>query len=106
MSARCCATCRRIIAVPANNPNKRYCSPRCRVADWHHRHDRPAGAATDDEQREPAANAVGNDVPMNDVPGAAPGASRCPHCGQPVAVVSLLVPPAAAHVRIPEASDA
>jgi endogenous inhibitor of DNA gyrase (YacG/DUF329 family) len=90
------------MTVPANNPNKRYCSPRCRVADWHHHHDRPAGMNSHPEQRQPAAN----DVPANGVPGAAPGASRCPHCGQPVAVISLLVPPAAAHVRIPESHHA
>src|SRR5664280_1059698 len=40
---RPCTTCGRSFAVPANNPGKRYCTPRCRVADWHHRHDRADG---------------------------------------------------------------
>jgi hypothetical protein len=32
--------------------------------------------------------------------------ARCPHCAQPIAVVSLLVAPAAAHIATPAAADA
>jgi endogenous inhibitor of DNA gyrase (YacG/DUF329 family) len=100
IGTRCCLTCGRPFTVPANNPHKRYCSSRCRVAHWHHRRDpaRPcsaqAGAA--------AANGVTNDVPgTNAVTNAAPPTSDCPHCHQPVAVITLLVTPAAAHVPVP-----
>lgn len=92
--ARPCATCGRLFAVPANNPAKRFCSPRCRVADWHRRHDRPAEIT----------NAITNDV-TNAVPaagGVRNGVARCPHCAEPIAIISLLVAPAAAHVATPE----
>lgn len=109
---RACAGCGRLIEVPANNPRKRYCSPRCRVADWHHHHDRhPNDGGPDDapggaETAAPAAadpqngvrdpNVVANAVPT---PGQTP--PRCPHCHQPVTVVTMLLPPAAAHVTVP-----
>jgi endogenous inhibitor of DNA gyrase (YacG/DUF329 family) len=32
---RSCVTCGTIITVTTRNPNRRYCSPRCRAADWH-----------------------------------------------------------------------
>ena len=81
---RPCATCGRPFPLLANNPRKRYCTPRCRVADWHFRNDRLG--------RRPAApppvTAVetGND--------------------NPVAVISLLVAPAAAHIATPASADA
>ncbi len=109
---RCCAGCGRPIEVPANNPHKRYCSPRCRVADWHHHH-RPTRAPAEDQpppvgaeaaNAVPTRNAVANLVPPDPGPAAAPAqttAPRCPHCRQPVNILTLLVPPAAAHVTIP-----
>lgn len=102
--ARSCATCGRPFPVPANNPRKRYCTPRCRVADWHHRHDRTGGrqpVTSPNGTADGAGNAVPNAVPAgNGVPNAV---ARCPHCAQPVAVISLLVAPAAVQVRVPEA---
>jgi len=107
---RPCATCGRPFPLLANNPRKRYCTPRCRVADWHFRNDRLG--------RRPAApppvTAVetGNDNPnvvptSNGVPNGVPNAvTRCPHCSKPVAVISLLVAPAAAHIATPAAADA
>lgn len=107
---RPCTTCGRVFAVPANNPGKRYCTPRCRVADWHHRHDRadhPAPIAP--EAAVGAMNGVRNAVPAHNAvpaPNAVPNAvARCPHCTQPVAVISLLVAPAAAHIATPAAAD-
>jgi endogenous inhibitor of DNA gyrase (YacG/DUF329 family) len=117
-----CAHCSRPITVTSRNPNRRYCSPRCRVADWHARHDRThlAGPGTlpndvhDDVPRNAAANDVADLVPdtaktraSNGVPApngvpAANGDQRCPHCRQPLAVNSVLVPAAAAHIPTPE----
>ena len=105
---RSCAGCGRPIEVPANNPHKRYCSPRCRVADWHHHHDRPPDpadgqprpAGADVPNAVPASNAVPNAVPVPNAAAAGP-TPRCPHCRQPVTVLNLLVPPAAAHVTVP-----
>lgn len=100
IATRCCAACGRPYTVPANNPRKRYCSSRCRVADWHHRRNRAhppseqAGSAAE-------ANAVTNVPDLNGVGNDAPPSSRCPHCHQPVAVITLLVTPAAARVPVP-----
>jgi hypothetical protein len=98
-----CLTCGRPFPIPANNPHRRFCSPRCRVADWHSRHDRA---------RRPRAEAtlgapdVGHDVPTpNGVP-ARNDVQRCPHCRAPLAVIVVVVSPTAAHVRTPEPTHA
>jgi hypothetical protein len=119
---RSCATCTAAITVTSRNPNRRYCSPRCRVADWHRRHDRahPHNPVPNNVNAHPnvVPDAVHNDDPnavptptttfataRNAVPGGANtanGEQRCPHCRQPIAVIAVLVPPTAAHVRTPE----
>ena len=110
-----CATCGRPFPELANNPRKRYCTPRCRVADWHSRNDRPKrqpAAPTPSDPVVANGNAVPNAVPngvttSNGVPNAVPNVvTRCPHCAKPVAVISLLVAPAAAHIATPAAADA
>ena len=108
-----CATCGRPFPELANNPRKRYCTPRCRVADWHSRNDRPnrqpaASLNAGGETGNAVPNAVPNGVPTsNGVPNAVPNAvTRCPHCAQPVAVITLLLAPAAAHIATPAAADA
>jgi endogenous inhibitor of DNA gyrase (YacG/DUF329 family) len=37
MRGRFCAHCGIPITVSTRNPDRRYCSPRCRTADWHAR---------------------------------------------------------------------
>jgi endogenous inhibitor of DNA gyrase (YacG/DUF329 family) len=32
---RPCITCGQSITITTRNPTRRFCSPRCRVADWH-----------------------------------------------------------------------
>lgn len=113
-STRDCATCGRPIAVTARNPNRRYCTGRCRVADWHRRNRTdPANAVPN------AVHAIANGVPAiaNGVPTAngvprpdtgAPGngnPTRCPHCQAPITVLTWLLPPTAAHVTIPDRHD-
>ena len=110
---RPCAGCGRLIEVPANNPHKRFCSPRCRVADWHHHHDRiredgggPGAPEGAEPTAEPGVAQAGNGVrDPNVVAGAVPDAEqtppRCPHCRRPITVVTMLLPPAAAHVTVP-----
>lgn len=98
-----CAHCHQPITVTSRNPNRRFCSPRCRVADWHarqrqtHQSDQPTNTGPN-----AVTNLVRNDV-TNAVP-AANGVQRCPHCRQPIAVISVLVPEAAAHIATPEVS--
>ena len=118
-----CATCGWPIRITRRNPNKRYCSPRCRVADWHRSHDRPPHPTNDvpasgNHVPDGVPNQVPDGVP-NDVPqpattltppadvilgggNLANGEQSCPHCRGPIAVIAVLVPPTAAHVRTPE----
>ena len=90
-----CLHCHQPITVTSRNPNRRFCSPRCRVADWHVRQRQTRDG-------EPPTDTVRDDV-TNAVP-AANGVQRCPHCRQPIAVISVLVPEAAAHIATPEVS--
>lgn len=101
MTTRSCVSCGQPITVTTRNPNRRFCSPRCRVADWHTRNDRapdhavPNGVPTD--------RAVPNDVPpqAGGVP-AANGVQRCPNCHHEIAVIAVVVPAKAAHIPTPE----
>jgi endogenous inhibitor of DNA gyrase (YacG/DUF329 family) len=104
-----CAHCGRPITITSRNPNRRYCSPRCRVADWHARQRQtPAGEPTDNDMNNDLTNDVTNEVAnlvRDDVTNAVPaanGVQHCPNCRQPLAVISVLVPAAAAHIRTPE----
>lgn len=109
-TTRGCATCGRSITVTSRNPNRRYCTARCRVADWRRRNRtrRPNPVPN-------AVAAVASDVPgLNAVPAAANGVprpgnadlasgspARCPRCQTPLTVLTWLLPPAAAQVTTP-----
>jgi hypothetical protein len=103
---RPCVGCGRPIAVTSRNPNRRFCSPRCRVADWHARNDRPADGvpnavpATDDVPNVVALQV--NTVPTTNGVPAANGVQRCPNCHHELAVIAVVVPAKAAHIRTPE----
>ncbi|MBO0841039.1 MAG: hypothetical protein J2O49_09495 [Sciscionella sp.] len=98
-----CAHCGRPITITSRNPNRRYCSPRCRVADWHTRNDRSHLVLPDeDDVANDVPNEVPNDVPNQNAVPAANGVQHCPHCREPLAVISVLVPAAAAHIPTPE----
>jgi endogenous inhibitor of DNA gyrase (YacG/DUF329 family) len=98
-----CTHCGRPITVTRRNPNRRFCSPRCRVADWHIRHDRQhLNAPTDSTPPNAVTNDVADVVPDQNAVPAANGVQHCPHCRQPLAVISVLVPAAAAHIATPE----
>jgi endogenous inhibitor of DNA gyrase (YacG/DUF329 family) len=94
-TTRDCVTCGTTITVTTRNPNRRFCSPRCRSADWH-THNRSNEVAND------IANTVRTrtDVP-NAVP-AANGVTKCPHCRHDLAVIAAVIPADAAHVPTPE----
>jgi endogenous inhibitor of DNA gyrase (YacG/DUF329 family) len=103
MITRDCANCRAPITVTTRNPNRRYCSPRCRVAQWHARNDRNHhtcnGVANDVPHGVP--NVVTTPNPFNNAVPAANGIARCPHCQHELAVIAVVIP-AAAHVETPE----
>jgi endogenous inhibitor of DNA gyrase (YacG/DUF329 family) len=104
MTTSTCVTCGCPITVTTRNPNRRFCSPRCRVADWHahHRSNDVANGANNVHPRTDVPNAfrAANGVP-NAVP-AANGLTKCPHCRHDLAVIAVVIPADAAHVPIPE----
>jgi hypothetical protein len=107
-----CAHCGAPIPLPTGRQvRRRYCNERCRKAAWRHRH-----------QHHTVPNVVSDtvtDIVTNVVPDSASdrmtvptasrdavptpgGQHRCPHCRQPLAVISVVVPAAAAHIPTPE----
>lgn len=109
---RACVTCADSITVTARNPNRRFCSRRCRVANWHARNRASRNGTNPNPNTVP--DVVHRDVVRDDVAGgddvrnavAAPNTVvRCPHCRRPVTVLTWLLPPAAAHVTTPPVPD-
>ena len=98
MSTGNCPVCgRSFTPTPRQIPPRRYCSERCRKTAWRRRH--PARRRPD-----PVPPAVPRPVDVIDTVAArAEPAARCPHCARPIAVITLLVTPAAAQVPIPGA---
>ena len=93
-----CPVCGQTFTSKHHQPRRRYCSERCRKAAWRRRH--PGRRRRRPDTVPPAVarpDGVGNAVAARE-----PGA-RCPHCARPVAVITLLVAPAAAQVPIPGA---
>ena len=103
-----CAHCRASMPLPTGRQaRKRYCSELCRKAAWRVRH------RDDVPTRDPVSNAVPDPVPDRVPDRAVPTASRddvatrgsqhrCPHCRQPLAIVSVVIPADAAIVPLPE----
>ena len=77
-------------STPRQRPRRRYCSERCRKTAWRHRH--------------PGHRSRPGEI-LHASPARAEPAARCPHCARPVAVIALLVVPAAAQVPAPEVRD-
>jgi hypothetical protein len=80
---RRCATC--LTPLPDANPRQRFCSPPCKAEGWRRDHHHDTG-------RTPIPRKVPSAPPP-------PTIRDCPHCGQPVAVVTLLATP---HVARPD----
>jgi endogenous inhibitor of DNA gyrase (YacG/DUF329 family) len=78
-------------------PQRRYCSERCRKTAWRRRH--PGRRRRPDT----VPPAVPRPAVVDAVSTRADPAARCPHCARPVAVITLLVAPAAAQVPAPGA---
>jgi hypothetical protein len=97
-----CAHCGTAMPTPTGRASrKRFCNTECRKAAWRERH------RGDNVHR---ADLVPNIVPgVVSVPTAFPddvpnhgGQHRCPHCRQPLAIISVVIPADAAIVRPPE----
>jgi hypothetical protein len=98
-----CARCGTSMPAPAGRAARRlYCGESCRKAAWRDRHR--------DDVLEDVPHIVPNVVVPNvvvptpsrdDVP--TPGSQhRCPHCRQPLAIISVVIPADAAVVSVPE----
>jgi endogenous inhibitor of DNA gyrase (YacG/DUF329 family) len=119
-ATRLCATCGQAFTWTSTNPRRRFCNPKCKARWWRSTRadtvktvastDHPAhtDTATIDTKTSRTANAVTGhydtyDTGYRDQPG--PGATQtCPNCHEPVAVINLLVTPAAAYVNTPSRS--
>jgi endogenous inhibitor of DNA gyrase (YacG/DUF329 family) len=105
MSTGSCPVCGRSFTCrPHQIPRRRYCCERCRKTAWRRRH--PGHS----RRLDPVPPAVSRPaaVPrpahvVDAVAARAEPAARCPHCARPVAVITLLVAPAAAQVPAPAA---
>lgn len=82
-SGRACPVC--LQPLPGSNPRQVYCSPPCKTEGWRREH---AG----DTNRQPIARKTVASPPPATV-------RDCPHCGEPVAIVTLL---ATTHVARPD----
>lgn len=92
-----CQSCGQAITVTTRNPNRRYCSPRCRKAAWQTQR---RNRKTVEKGPDTANGTVANDV--GDAVGAANGTTRCPNCRHELAVIAVVIPADAAHVHTPE----
>jgi hypothetical protein len=101
MTTRDCAHCGTSIIVTTRNPNRRYCSRRCRVADWHLRNRRTRNAVANDVG-DAVPNGVAVTQPFDNAVTAANGVARCPHCQHELAVIAVVIPAGAAHIQTPE----
>jgi endogenous inhibitor of DNA gyrase (YacG/DUF329 family) len=112
LDERTCPTCGEQVTVTTRNPNRRYCSPRCKALGWRRRAN---GLPENGEPPNDVANRANvvhtppNDVAnrANPVNAVANGDSTravqsCPHCRQPISLITLIVPPAAAFVTVPD----
>ena len=98
MTTRTCVTCGSPITVTTRNPNRRFCSPRCRAADWHarNRSNDVVNGAND------VADAVRTPTPYPTPFGPPTASPQCPHCRHELAVIAVVIPADAAHVQTPE----
>jgi endogenous inhibitor of DNA gyrase (YacG/DUF329 family) len=97
-------------STPRQRPRRRYCSERCRKTAWRHRHPGHRSRPRNVPPAVPRPGDVSPAVPrpgeiLHASPARAEPAARCPHCARPVAVIALLVVPAAAQVPAPEVRD-
>lgn len=106
MTTANCLGCGTPITVTTRNPNRRFCSPRCRKAAWQARRrtkhrvgDDVANAVTRDVDG--VADVVHSSNGVRHAVAAANGVTRCPHCRQELAVVAVVIPADAAHVQTP-----
>jgi hypothetical protein len=98
---RRCPTCTTSFRPHPRKPSQIYCSERCRATAWRRRRAlRPVTSFP--ATRNDEANEVGNDADTKNADTNEINAvQRCPHCRQPIVLVTLITTPAAAQVAVP-----
>ena len=120
---RRCPICATSFRPHPRKPSQTYCTERCRAAAWRQRgrarratptitHDPHPDAHEVHEAHEVSNRVAHGDTRNGDTRsvahedatrnGESTAVQRCPHCSQPIALLTLIVPPAAAHVAVPE----
>lgn len=105
---RRCPTCTTSFRPHPRKPSQIYCCQRCRATAWRRRRAVTSFPATSNDE----ANEVGDDDPTtsadttngdtrNGDANEVNAVQRCPHCRQPIVLVTLITTPAAAHVAVP-----
>lgn len=100
-----CAHCGAPIPLPTGRQaRRRYCDERCRKGAWRRRQHDTVPHVVPDIVAVPdiVPDVVTVPTASRDAVPAPGGQHRCPHCRQPLTVISVLVPAAAAHVPTPE----
>lgn len=120
-ATRCCAACGETFTWTSGNPRHRFCSPRCKARWWRAVRRDDAATGQPGPARQATGTGTGTGTPANSTAnvvtrtyapctagyggGQPPSAvQNCPNCHQPVAVINLLVTPAAAYVNTPSRS--
>jgi hypothetical protein len=108
---RRCPTCTTSFRPHPRKPSQIYCSGRCRATAWRRRRTlRPVTSFP--ATRNDEANQVRNHADTNNADtknaetkngdaNEVNAVQRCPHCRQPIVLVTLITTPAAAHVAVP-----
>jgi len=107
---RRCPTCQQPFNPNPRSPTHTYCSDRCRSAAWYERRGPrrprsadPVNAVTNGVDEVTAmTNAVDASNENHPEATGVNAVQLCPHCRQPISLVTLVVTPTAAHVTVPE----
>lgn len=121
-TTRSCPVCGTRFAPSPRKPTHTYCCERCRATAWRHRRrdaarrvaeltaERATSSSTTSTTTTTNANHVThdvthdvgtNDVGENEDRNEVTAVQHCPHCRQPIALITLITSPAAAHVTVP-----
>lgn len=118
---RSCPVCGTSFTPSPRKPGHTYCRERCRATAWRHRRRDAARRVAELTAQHPATassttntptcggrpvshdvtNEDGTNSDTNGDPNAVNAVQHCPHCRQPIAVITLILSPAAAHVTVP-----
>lgn len=102
---RRCPTCTTSFRPHPRKPSQIYCSERCRATAWRRRRALRPVTSSPATRNEDGNEVRNHDDTTNDMRNGdaneVNAVQRCPHCRQPIVLVTLITTPAAAHVAVP-----